>query len=372
MLEGLLDGHHVFGSGHEWGYWQNEYCSFRMAMDLDYRWRDCLRDIVSPMGEAGPEVQAVLEETVALEERDIVYGDVLAYLVGTDPETEVAASVGIEFHPLPPSPGAILRWDAARVASWLRREMPALVRMDEDYARLLERLAAVEPAVPEDGRPWFDEVRDGIEVTGLRARHAWQVYGALVTLRDSQLRGDAGLRERAEQLLEDARATTEAAVAVIHRREEGYRYRPLSRSIVGGPDGHRGRELDHLPLPLPEPHPPRLLLHARRRARGRGLRGRRRSDRALGRAARARRSGGAARARSVARRGRGGLGRREPDRVRRERLHARVRRAGGLPARRGRPARGRGVRAARRDRRALDGAPHGLQRPHHGSRPASI
>lgn len=237
MLEGLLDGHHVFGSGHEWGYWQNEYCSFRMAMDLDYRWRDCLRDIVSPMGEAGPEVQAVLEETVALQERDIIYGDVLAYLVGTDPETEVAASVGIEFHPLPPSPSAILRWDEARVASWLRRELPALARMDADYARLALRLGAVEAGVPDGGRPWFEEIRDGIEVTGLRARHAWQLYGALVTLRDSQLRGEAALRARAEQLLEDARATTEAALVVIHRREEGYRYRPISRSIAGGPDG---------------------------------------------------------------------------------------------------------------------------------------
>ncbi len=237
MREGLLDGHHVFGTGHEWGYWQNEYCSFRMAADLGYRYRDCLRDIVSPMGDAGPEVQAVLEETIALQERDIIYAGILAYLVGSDPETEVAASVGIEFHPLPPSPSAILQWDEARVASFLRREMALLSRMDEDYARLTERLHAVEASVPEDGLSFFNEILDGIEATGLRARHAWQLYGSLVMLRASQLDNDPVARQEAQRLLDAALATTRLATDVIARREQGYRYLPIDRAIAGGADG---------------------------------------------------------------------------------------------------------------------------------------
>ncbi len=237
MLRGQLDGHHVFGTGHEWGYWQNEYCSFRMAADLDYRWQDCLHDIVSPMGDAGPEVQRVVEDAVGMQERDILYGDVLPYIVGTDSETEVAASVGVVFHPLPPSPSAILRWDAARVRAWLNLEMPELQQMDRDYARLVERLNAVEPNVPDDAKPFFDEIRDGLEATGLRARHGWQVYGAVVTLRNAQLTDDATMHGAAQDLLDAAKATTQDALDVIHRREEGYRYAPLSRSIAGGPDG---------------------------------------------------------------------------------------------------------------------------------------
>jgi hypothetical protein len=239
MLEGKLDGHHVFGSGHEWGYWQNEYCSFRMASDLSIRWRDCFRDITGTMGEvAGPETQAVLEELVLLQERDVIYSGILQYLVGTDPETEVAASVGIDFHPLPPAPAAMLRWDRARVDAFFDREMPLLQRMDADYAALVERLRAVEASVPERGLPFFSEILDGIEATGLRARHAWQVYGSIAMLRDSQLREDPTLLESASDLLADARASTEAALAVIHRREAGYRYSPLDRAIAGGPEGN--------------------------------------------------------------------------------------------------------------------------------------
>jgi hypothetical protein len=236
MLEGNLDGHHVFGTGHEWGYWQNEYCSFRMASDLGYRYTDCLRDITGTMGDADDEVFAVLEETIALQERDILYGNILAYLVGTDGDTEVAASVGIDFHPLPPAPAAILRWDATRVRVWLDRERQELVRMDRDYAAFVERLNAIEPMVPEEGAPWFREIRDGIEVTGLRARHAHQLYGALVTLRDAQLADDPARRVEAEEMLASAIATTGDALEVIARREADYRY-PLERSVAGGAGG---------------------------------------------------------------------------------------------------------------------------------------
>lgn len=237
MLDGGLDGHHVFGSGHEWGYWQNEYCSFRMAADLDTRWQDCVRDLTIPMGIAAEEVASVLEALILQQERDIIYSGILPFIVGTDPETEVAASIGIEFHPLPPSPQEIMSWDLDAVDQWKQELLPALQLMDNDCSVLVDRLNAVEGGVPERARPFFDEIRDGIEVTGLRARHGGQVYGALVLLRESQLRVDETLRADAERWLDDARTTTTDALAVIHRREEGYRYQPVSRSIGGGPDG---------------------------------------------------------------------------------------------------------------------------------------
>lgn len=237
LLAGKLDGHHTFGTGHEWGYWQNEYCSLHLAMDVDERWQDCLRDITSPLGGASSEVQSVLEDLVALQERDFITGwqDTLAYLVGTDPETEVAASVGIEFHPLPPTPSAIARWDAPALDAWEAQHLPALQRMDADYAALVTRLRSVEADVPGDGRPWFDEIVDGVAITGLRARHAWQAYGAAVKARRAVLSADPMVAEAAQAQLADAIATTEAATRIVRHRESQYRYAPLARSIAGGP-----------------------------------------------------------------------------------------------------------------------------------------
>lgn len=237
MLDGKLVGHRTFGSGHEWGYWQNEYCSLRLAADVDYSYRDCLRDIATPTGDAAEVVVDVLERVIRYQERDIVYGDLIAYLAGSDPETEVAALAGIHFHALPPAVPAIAGWSEDEIRDWRARIEPALIQMDKDYEAEVARLDAVRSLVPERGMPWFDEILDGIEVTGLRARHALHVYGALVTLRESQLRDDADLARSARRQLEAARADTAAALEVIHRREEQYRYKPLDRAIGGGPDG---------------------------------------------------------------------------------------------------------------------------------------
>jgi hypothetical protein len=102
---------------------------------------------------------------------------------------------------------------------------------------LTDRLRRIEPGVTERGRNVFGEILDGIEVTGLRAQHAALVYGAVVSHREGQLRFDPSLGEAAVQSLTTARATTDTALAVIHRREQGYRYRPLDRAIGGGPSG---------------------------------------------------------------------------------------------------------------------------------------
>ncbi|MFU8802294.1 MAG: PKD domain-containing protein [Bradymonadaceae bacterium] len=238
MLDGKLEGHRVFGSGHEWGYWQNEYCPYRMTTYLDYSYTNCLEDIAWPMGRAAPEVVAVVEDAIGFQERDFIYdADLLAYLVGSDPETEIAATIGIVFHPMPPSPSMILRWDLSDIEDWEANIRPGLERMDADYVGLIERLDAVRDLVPEDGASWFNEIYDGLEATGLRARHGLQAFGAAVTLRKFQLTFDGTLERLAWDLLEDAEQTTEDVLTVVHRREEGYRYQPLARSIAGGPDG---------------------------------------------------------------------------------------------------------------------------------------
>jgi hypothetical protein len=189
------------------------------------------------MGEAAPQVVEALQRVIDWQTRDILYGELVRYLVGTDPETEIAAQAGIVFHPLPPAVPEILQWDAAAVEQWQRRIAPNLEQMDRDYASLTARLRALRPTIPEDGLPWFDEILDGIEVTGLRARHALHVYGSLVLLRQSRLTGDPALQAEARRWLDAAHADTEAALEVVHRREQGYRYRPLERSIAGGPEG---------------------------------------------------------------------------------------------------------------------------------------
>lgn len=237
MLAGGLSGHYTFGSGHEWGYWQNEYCPLRMSFDITYRYEHCIRDIASPAGPAAADVEAALFRAIDIQERDLIYGDLIAWVAGTDPETETAESVGVSFHPLPPSPKRIELWTAAQVDEWLSRIDPPLKRMEADFQTLVDRLNAVRDKVPARGLPWFDEVRDGLEINAVRARHGHQVYGAVVRHRKSKLTNDEALAAEAKALLDAAEATTARARAVVERREAGYRYKPLARAVAGGPAG---------------------------------------------------------------------------------------------------------------------------------------
>lgn len=234
MLEGKLIGHRSFGTGHEWGYWQNEYCSLRLSMDVNYRYTDCLADITYPMGPAAAEVQEVMENLILQQENEMIYGNILRYLVGTDPETEAAASVGVVFHPLPPSPTKIMSWTAEEVDSWIATEGAELQQMERNYNTLVAQLDDAAQLVPEDGRTWFDEIYDSVQINGLRARHQYMVYGSLVYFRKAQLELSEDLNAQAKEMLSEARKTTESALETIHRREESFRYKPIERAIGGG------------------------------------------------------------------------------------------------------------------------------------------
>ena len=240
MLDGGLVGHRVFGSGHEWGYWQNEYCPFRMSMDVNYRYEDCLKDITSPMGAAAEEVMGVMQNVVIQQENEFIYGDILAYMVGSDPETEAAASLGIVFHPLPATPNQIMKWDADEVASWYSTEAKQLQDSAAGYETLLSQMDDAKTLVPENGMSWFNEIYDGIAINGIRAKHQYQAYTALVKNREAQLEAAtdsdkaASLVAEAKDLFANAKETTQLALETVSRREEGYRYRPLSRYNAGG------------------------------------------------------------------------------------------------------------------------------------------
>ncbi len=237
LLAAGLDGHEVVGSGHEWGYWQNEWCSLRLSVDPDYGLQGCLIDLTSPMGPAGDEVRRVLIDAISIQERDLVLGDLLKWFVGTDPELEVAAEAGLKFHPVPPPPGSVAAWSDEELRTWHDETVPALAQSATDYSALVLRLHDLQELVPERARPWFDEIRDGLTVTGLRASHALAAYGALVLAAQADREGDESLRRGASLRLARARLDTDLARAVIAEREAAYRYGPLERSIGGGPGG---------------------------------------------------------------------------------------------------------------------------------------
>jgi len=233
-----VHGHHLFTSGQEWGYWLIDYCTARMAWDAELGWEGCL-DWVTAAFADGDAIGAVLREVATRQASDLRDPALLAMLVGADDETEAAAAAGIVFHPLPPRPAALLGWSDEQVSGFRTRSLDPLVPMADAYDGWADRIEAVLPAQSEAQAPWVREIRDGLRIFALRARHAREVYDTALALRAAVRAADFAAIATAEAGVARARGVTEQARAVVTAREADYRYQ-AELSIAGDEAGTAG------------------------------------------------------------------------------------------------------------------------------------
>jgi hypothetical protein len=144
--------------------------------------------------------------------------------------------VGINFHPLPPLPKDVLRWDDDEVAALVSRSLETLERSAKAYEGYADRLRAILPEQSEAQAPWVREIEQGLRVFGLRAAHAAEVYRTVLALRQALGEGDLDAIDVAYEGVGRAGAYTEAARKIIRAREREYRY-PPELTITGGEAG---------------------------------------------------------------------------------------------------------------------------------------
>lgn len=247
---GTLTGHRMFDSGHEWGYWQQDYLVGLMAWNADATLQEVLGEIFDPLcepaawrdgctakGEAIAVLQAVMEHQRALflerEDWQGRPGGVYAYFAGEDDGDVLAAASGLEFRPVRVAFSEVIGWDAEQIERFRSTDLAALQEAAVAYEGWLARLLAIEAQVPEAGRPWLDEVRDGVEIDGLRAQHTALLYDAVIRYREAQLADAATPRDAAHPAWLAALGVLAQAQRVIQRREAAYRY-PAAQTHGGG------------------------------------------------------------------------------------------------------------------------------------------
>lgn len=247
---GTLRGHRMFDSGHEWGYWQQDYLVGLMAWNADATLDQVLGEIFDPLCEpaawrdgcaAKAEAIAVLHEimdqqrALFLEREDWRGrpGGLYAYFAGEDDADVLAADSGLEFRPVRVAFRELLGWDEAAIAHFRATDLAALHEAAAAYEGWRARLEQLEAQVPATGRAWLDEVRDGVEIDGLRAAHTALAYEAVLRYREAVLAGEAEPGNAAHPFWLDALGVLASAQQVIQRREAEYRY-PGAQVYGGG------------------------------------------------------------------------------------------------------------------------------------------
>ncbi len=247
---GTLTGHRMFNSGQEWGYWQQDYLVGLMAWNADATIDQVLGELFDPLCEpaawregcaARTEAIAVLQETMEhqrsmfLDQLDWQGrpGGLYAYFAGEDEGDELAANSGLEFRPVRVSFAEVMRWDADALAHFRQTDLAALREAAGTYEALGARLDALAPEVPAEGRPWLDEVRDGLEINGLRATHTALLYESILQVREAELAGHEVPGNAGYDAWYEALGLIAQVIAVIDRREQDYRY-PAAQTHGGG------------------------------------------------------------------------------------------------------------------------------------------
>lgn len=231
-------GHKAFTSGQEWGYWLIDYCTARMTWQLDLGWVGCLDHVASAF-ESGDALRDLLVDVGTAQVDPMRDPDILAMLVGSDDGTETAASAGIIFHPLPPTPASILAWDDATVAQFQQRSLDRLPALAAAYEGWAMRADAIAAAQDDDHKPWIAEIADGLRITGLRAEHALKIYSTVLALRTAIHAHDYAAVATAGDMVAAATDITTRARAIVTAREAAYRY-PKELSIAGDEVGTDG------------------------------------------------------------------------------------------------------------------------------------
>jgi hypothetical protein len=198
QLLGLRE-HTVFSTGWEWGYWQNDYLALRMSFATPADWRTSVAEMFAPYGERGARLAATVVNLATLQHEMLLVKRLAPYLQGMDFLIEAGYAGGIVSQPRRPL--------FTEFATQPDRQ-DVLARL-ADYAARLGQLS-VEP----HDEPFFDEVRDGIEIDRLRAQQVTALFQAVVV---HAAGGDTGpLLATADAALADAREVVARRHARLH------------------------------------------------------------------------------------------------------------------------------------------------------------
>lgn len=248
---GTVIEHRMFNSGHEWGYWQQDYAVGLLGYHADLPLDAVVREIVDPLCsaktwptqcEAAREAEAVLLELMQhqwqffleLEDYTGRPGGLFAYFSGEDPADEIAATTGFEFRPVRPSFDKVLAFSNLDAGLFQNGDVARLWEARDLHQGWLDRLNAYASRIPAEGRPWFDEIVDGVEINLLRAQHTAELYDAVLAYRAVLVSADQdAAAAEATPMVAAAADTVARAEAVIRRREASYRY-PAEQMYGGG------------------------------------------------------------------------------------------------------------------------------------------
>jgi len=206
--EGALQDHVLFSSGWEWGYWQNDVATLRMTYETPADYRDEVRTWFTPWGSDGDLLGQAVIDAADVQHAALIGDRLAAYLGGREIVIDIGEDLdNIVSQPDRPQFDEIVAMSPAELDD-MQASIDGLFTLSDDLFAIHATLVDI----PDD--PFVDEIRQGLEVTALRARFAAEVHGSAVAF----ARGEdpEPLHIAAMATLEDARTPVDARHGDMH------------------------------------------------------------------------------------------------------------------------------------------------------------
>ena len=195
-----LEEHVLFSSGWEWGYWQNDVATLKLNWKREGNYQTVLADIFG-YHDDGAEAARIIAAMAELQQTALVEQHLMPFIAGEDAVMQLGFGADIISQPPRPQLTNLLSMTAIDIDT--RYVVPLT-----QYADGLEVLATQMSGLGLGDR-WFDEIKDGIEISNIRARYAASILNAVA----AEIRGDDPRPD-----LDALDIMIEAAKAVVNRR----------------------------------------------------------------------------------------------------------------------------------------------------------
>lgn len=193
---GVLDGHVLFSSGWEWGYWLNDVASLRGSYELQANLLDAFTQELAP--DLGAKAAALVERLARVQHDRLMIDQLTGYLVGRDSVIDLGRKANIISQP------DRITFDqlaAGEGRATVDAMMPTLAAYRAEVDGLFRELETLH--LP-DTR-WGDELRAGFEIDLWRARFVEATYQAALAHLDGDPTTAKKRYEAAKGFLDHAR-----------------------------------------------------------------------------------------------------------------------------------------------------------------------
>ncbi len=193
----------LFSSGWEWGYWQNDYAALRASWQLPDTWETLVTDML------GDELAAPVIDLVELQHEHLIEGRLASYIAGRDLYMDLGYDIDVVSQPERPTLQDVIDMEPADRTAFAAEVLGGLEALAAGTEAVLARIDAIDR---DDA--FYRELRDGVEITALRARYIHAVFAAAVAFADGD--DPAALAASADALFDQSLAIVERRHGALH------------------------------------------------------------------------------------------------------------------------------------------------------------